>query len=123
MISCDSAERVTRCPFACRRVANPLGWGCTLAWDLLGTGETQESSFIFLQTVARHKPEKLEATAMVVYAFDVDDTLEVSNGPVKLADLVKLREAGHIVGLCGNWAMVTQHRPGWQQPPSVYCRR
>ena len=24
---------------------------------------------------------------MVVYAFDMDDTLEVSNGPVKLADL------------------------------------
>ena len=73
----------------------------------------QESGFIFLQTVLRHKPEKLEATAMVVYAFDVDDTLEVSKGPVKLADLAKLREDGHIVGLCGNWAMVTLHCPGW----------
>jgi hypothetical protein len=41
---------------------------------------------------------------MVVYAFDVDETLEVSNGPVKLLDLAKLREQGHIVGLCGNWA-------------------
>jgi hypothetical protein len=50
---------------------------------------------------------------MVVYAFDVDDTLEVSNGPVRLDDLIELREHGHIVGLCGNWAMVTQHCPGW----------
>ena len=30
---------------------------------------------------------------MVVYAFDVDETLEVSEGPVKLVDLVKLRAA------------------------------
>ena len=50
---------------------------------------------------------------MVVYAFDVDETLEVSKGPVKLFDLVKLREHGHIVGLCGNWAMVTLHCPDW----------
>jgi hypothetical protein len=55
----------------------------------------------------------LEETAMVVYAFDVDETLEVSKGPVKLFDLVKLREQGHIVGLCGNWAMVTLHCPDW----------
>ena len=50
---------------------------------------------------------------MVLYAFDVDETLEVSKGPVKLFDLVKLREHGHIVGLCGNWAMVTLHYPDW----------
>lgn len=50
---------------------------------------------------------------MAVYAFDVDETLEVSKGPVKLVDLVKLRERGHIVGLCGNWAMVTLHCPDW----------
>jgi hypothetical protein len=37
----------------------------------------------------------LEETAMVVYAFDVDETLEVSKGPVKLFDLVTLREHGH----------------------------
>jgi len=55
----------------------------------------------------------LEETAMVVYAFDVDETLEVSTGPVQLFDLVKLRENGHIVGLCGNWAMVTRHCPDW----------
>jgi len=56
-------------------------------------------------------PTWLEETAMVVYAFDVDETLEVSKGPVKLFDLVKLRAHGHIVGLCGNWAMVTLHCP------------
>ena len=56
---------------------------------------------------------QLEEPIVVVYAFDVDETLEVSNGPVKLFDLVKLREQGHIVGLCGNWAMVTLHCPDW----------
>jgi hypothetical protein len=40
---------------------------------------------------------------MIVYAFDVDETLEVSKGPVKLIDLVTLRAHRHIVGLCGNW--------------------
>ncbi len=39
----------------------------------------------------------LEEAAMVVYAFDVDETLEVSRGPVNL----------HIVG----GAMVTLHCP------------
>jgi len=39
---------------------------------------------------------------MKVYAFDVDDTLEVSHGPVKLESLMELRRQGHIIGLCGN---------------------
>jgi len=38
---------------------------------------------------------------MAVYAFDVDEPLEVSKGSPKLVDRVKLREHGHIVGLCG----------------------
>jgi len=50
-----------------------------------------------------------------VYAFDVDDTLELSNGPVRLADLAELRDRGHIVGLCGNWAVVTLHYPNWHR--------
>jgi hypothetical protein len=37
---------------------------------------------------------------MKLYAFDVDDTLEISNGPVRLADIQALRNSGHIVGLC-----------------------
>lgn len=50
---------------------------------------------------------------MKVYAFDVDETLEVSTGPVKLQSMMDLRVAGHIVGVCGN--MVPFCRvPGWQ---------
>jgi hypothetical protein len=51
---------------------------------------------------------------MKVYAFDVDETLEISGGPVKLQDLMQLRIEGHIVGLCGNWAVLTLRYPGWQ---------
>ena len=52
---------------------------------------------------------------MNLYAFDVDDTLEISNGPVRLADLRALRESGHIVGLCGNWGLVTRNVPDWHE--------
>lgn len=44
---------------------------------------------------------------MKVYAFDVDETLEVSGGPIKMQDLWDLHSEGHVVGLCGNWARVT----------------
>jgi len=50
---------------------------------------------------------------MNIYMFDVDETLEVSGGPVKFNQLVSLREHGHILGLCGNWAMVTNYVQGW----------
>jgi len=52
---------------------------------------------------------------MKLYAFDVDDTLETSNGPVRLVDLQALRDRGHIVGLCGNWGLVTCNVPDWHQ--------
>jgi hypothetical protein len=39
---------------------------------------------------------------MNVYAFDVDETLEISNGPVILEMMLEPREQGHAVGLCGN---------------------
>ena len=53
---------------------------------------------------------------MKVYAFDVDETLEVSAGPVKLADVADLVwRDGHIVGLCGNFAMVTMRVPNWHR--------
>jgi hypothetical protein len=51
---------------------------------------------------------------MKLYAFDVDDTLEISAGPVRLADLRELRDAGQIVGLCGNWGLFTRSVPDWQ---------
>lgn len=51
---------------------------------------------------------------MKLYAFDVDETLEVSGGPIMIGAVVALRSAGHIVGLCGNWAVVTRAWPaGW----------
>lgn len=52
---------------------------------------------------------------MKIYAFDVDETLEVSVGPITLASLVELAEAGHVVGLCGNWAVVTGRVQGWHR--------
>lgn len=51
---------------------------------------------------------------MKVWAFDVDETLEVSGGPVKLQSLMDLRNEGHIVGICGNWAAFCQRVQGWQ---------
>jgi hypothetical protein len=48
-----------------------------------------------------------------LYAFDVDETLEISDGPVPLAALRQLREEGHIVGLCGNWALFVRQVPNW----------
>lgn len=48
-----------------------------------------------------------------VYVFDVDECLEVSNGPVLLKDVRALKEAGHIVGLCGNGRVFTNTVPNW----------
>lgn len=58
----------------------------------------------------------------VCWAFDVDETLEISNGPVKLDDLMALRVQGHIVGICGNWGLFCQKVSGWQHLASfVNC--
>ncbi|HKY39643.1 MAG TPA: hypothetical protein VJN18_27080 [Polyangiaceae bacterium] len=50
-----------------------------------------------------------------VYAFDVDDTLEVSNGPVAVAALRALADEGDVVGLCGNWAVLVRAVPDWHR--------
>ena len=50
---------------------------------------------------------------MKLYAFDVDDTLEISNGPVRLEAMQAVRKSGHIVGLCGNWGLFTRIVPNW----------
>ena len=51
---------------------------------------------------------------MIVYAFDVDETLEVSGGPIELNDLVELAICGaHINGICGNWAILCASWPKW----------
>lgn len=52
---------------------------------------------------------------MKVYAFDVDETLEISNGPVLLSAMDELREQGHIVGICGNWGLYVQAVPDWHR--------
>jgi hypothetical protein len=49
-----------------------------------------------------------------VYAFDVDETLEISAGPIKVDELMKLRVEGHIVGVCGNMGAFCQRINGWQ---------
>lgn len=49
----------------------------------------------------------------MVYAFDVDETLEISNGPVTLQSMMDLRVQGHIVGVCGNMQVFCRLR-GWQ---------
>ena len=56
-----------------------------------------------------------------LYSFDVDETLEISNGPIKLQDLIDLRVQGHIVGICGNWGLFCKI-PGWHHVASfVSC--
>ncbi len=52
---------------------------------------------------------------MKIYAFDVDDTLEVAGGPVSIASVGNLREQGDIVGLNGNWAAVVQRVSVWHR--------
>ena len=48
------------------------------------------------------------------YAFDVDETLWLSGGPIQVQAICDLVNDGHIVGLCGNFAAVTSHE-GWHQ--------
>src|SRR6187431_2768750 len=50
-----------------------------------------------------------------LYAFDVDDTLEVSAGPVPVAALRALVDERHIVGLCGNWAVFVRAVRDWHR--------
>ena len=52
---------------------------------------------------------------MKIYAFDVDDTLEVSGGPISILSVGSLKPQGHIVGLNGNWAVVVQTVPLWHR--------
>jgi len=52
---------------------------------------------------------------MKIYAFDVDDTLEVSGGPVSIESVRSLKSEGHIIGLNGNWAVVVRSAPQWHR--------
>ena len=50
-----------------------------------------------------------------LYAFDVNDTLGISDGPVAVGTLHTLGEEGRIVGLCGNWAVFVRAVPEWHR--------
>ena len=52
---------------------------------------------------------------MNIYAFDVDETLDVSAGPVSIASIDEVKRRGDIVGLNGNWAVVVQTVPLWHR--------
>jgi len=52
---------------------------------------------------------------MKIYAFDVDDTLEVSGGPIGIGSIDDLKPHGDIVGLNGNWAVVVRTVPSWHR--------
>jgi hypothetical protein len=56
-----------------------------------------------------------ELDAPRIYAFDVDETLEVSGGPVKVQDLVALWREGHVLGICGNYHVGTHGIPFWHR--------
>jgi len=43
----------------------------------------------------------------------LDDTLEVSGGPVSIESVRSLKSEGHIVGLNGNWTVVVRSPPQW----------
>ncbi len=50
-----------------------------------------------------------------IYAFDVDECLETSNGPVTVKMLKDLHEEGHIVGICGNLSAFLPKIPDWHR--------
>lgn len=49
-----------------------------------------------------------------IYLFDVDETLEISGGPVTFQSIIDLKAQGNIVGLCGNWGLITRNTRGWE---------
>jgi hypothetical protein len=52
---------------------------------------------------------------MTIYAFDVDHTLEVSDGPVPLDAVVRLGRGPMSWLAFGNWGLVTRTVPDWYE--------
>ena len=52
---------------------------------------------------------------MKIYAFDVDDTLEVFGGPISILSIGNLKPEGHIVGLNVNGSVLVQTVPLWHR--------
>lgn len=49
-----------------------------------------------------------------IIAFDIDHTLQISNGDITLQQIMRLKKEGHILGLCGNWGLVTSIIDEWE---------
>lgn len=52
---------------------------------------------------------------MRVFAFDVDETLIISKGPIPVSTIQRLYDNGDIVGICGNWALFVKVVPNWHR--------
>ena len=50
---------------------------------------------------------------MKIYAFDVDDTMEMSGGPVTISMVENEYRAGNLIGLLGNWMLAIQSWSDW----------
>lgn len=50
---------------------------------------------------------------MFLIAFDVDDTLNISEGPIHIDWMTELLLAGHAVGICGNWPLFVKEVDQW----------
>jgi len=87
--------------------------------DALGLCATSSSTDLRIALAPRFEdsPNMSEPAHLLpcVYAFDVDHTLEVSEGPVLVNALRELVEQGHVVGLCGNWAVFVRAVPEWHR--------
>ncbi len=57
---------------------------------------------------------------MTVYLFDVDHTLECSNGPVKIQSMADLCNEGHITGICGNFTCFAKRVKYWYKICSLF---
>lgn len=51
-------------------------------------------------------------------AFDVDETLNISNGPINVKVIKILYDMNHIVGICGNWSHYVRTVPDWNKTVS-----
>lgn len=93
----------------------PMGCQAEGGWTPLVIPRVTPDGFLKASIEGRTPPPTpAPAEGVIVYAFDVDETLEVSGGPVKIAELVELKKRGHILGLCGNFGAVCQRVEGWE---------
>lgn len=49
----------------------------------------------------------------IVIAFDVDRILNISNGPIDIENMKLLKDAGYIVGICGDWSLFVRLVDNW----------